>query len=64
MPAGLTIPCETVVATPAPVSARPQPSLTESDLNRLVTSEFQAIVGAITSTRSSMPAVTSWIPPP
>ncbi len=41
-----------------------QPILTVSALSRLVTSECQAMVGTMASTRQSVAAVTSWIPPP
>jgi len=33
-------------------------------LSRLVVSEFQATMGTMASTRQSVAAVTSWIPPP
>ncbi len=49
---------------PAPNRIEPQPCFTTASLYRLVTSEFHAIAGAITSTRPSMAAVTSWMAPP
>ena len=62
-PAGLVTPPVTAVC-PAPPRTEPQPCLTEPSLYSAVSSECQAIVGVIASTRLSMPAVTSWIAPP
>ena len=59
-----TRPGARLLGTPAPNSAVPQPALTARSLNSAVTSEFQAMSGAITSTRGSRAAVTNWMPPP
>ena len=62
-PAGLITPPVTD-GWPAPPSSRAPALLDRALLVEAVSSEFQAIVGVIASTRRSMPAVTSWMPPP
>ena len=51
---------------PPPVSERidAHPALTVRLLNSEVSRECHAMPGTIASTRQSMPAVTSWMPPP
>ena len=46
------------------LSSPDQPILAVAALSRLVTSECQAMVGTMASTRQSVAAVTSWMPPP
>ena len=48
----------------APYRTFDHPAFTIWALYRLVSSECHAMVGTITSTRQSMAAVTSWMPPP
>ena len=56
--------CESYLCPCAlPYRTEPQPPLAEPSLSRLVINEFQAMVGAITSTRGSRPVATNWIPP-
>ena len=54
----------TVPLDAALTSTPAQPVLTVSARKSAVVSEFQAIPGTMASTRQSMPARVSWMPPP